>query len=61
MTIEESILIIRKYQDQWGIKGILETLEEMHLCFDDLNFEEASAYRTFTYFGREFFAPKETV
>ena len=60
MTIEESILIIRKYQEQYGIKGLLETLEEMHLCFDDLNNQEAAAYRTFTYFGREFFAPKET-
>lgn len=60
MTIEDSILIIRKYQEQYGIKDLLETLEEMQLCFDDLNNQEATAYRTFTYFGREFFAPKET-
>jgi hypothetical protein len=63
MTCEESILIIRQYQDQWGIKGLLETLEEMDLCYDDLNSQEALAFRTFTAIGREFFAPveKETV
>jgi len=35
MQIEQAIQIIRQYQDQWGIKGLLETLEEMNLCFDD--------------------------
>ncbi len=62
MQIEQAILIIRQYQDQWGIKGLLETLEEMKLCFDDLNHQEAMAFRTFMAMGREFFAPiKETV
>ena len=63
MQIEQAILIIRQYQDQWGIKGLLETLEEMNLCFDDLNHQEAMAFRTFMALGREFFAPveKETV
>ena len=63
MQIEQAILIIRQYQDQWGIKGLLETLEEMNLCFDDLNHQEATAFRTFMAMGREFFAPveKETV
>jgi hypothetical protein len=63
MQIEQSILIIRQYQDQWGINGLLETLEEMHLCYDDLNHQEALAFRTFMAMGREFFAPveKETV
>ena len=32
MQIEQAIQIIRQYQDQWGIKGLLETLEEMNLC-----------------------------
>jgi len=62
MQIEQAILIIRQYQDQWGIKGLLETLEEMNLCFDDLSYQEATAFRTFMAMGREFFAPiKETV
>jgi len=62
MQIEQAILIIRQYQDQWGIKGLLETLEEMNLCFDDLNSQEAMAFRTFMAMGREFFAPiEETV
>jgi hypothetical protein len=52
-------LIIRQYQDQWGIKGLLETLEEMQMCYDDLNHQEALAFRTFMAMGREFFAPVE--
>ena len=59
MQIEQAILIIRQYQDQWGIKGLLETLEEMNLCFDDLNHQEAMAFRTFMAMGREFFATVE--
>ena len=63
MQIEESILIIRQYQDQWSVKGLLETLEEMQMCYDDLSYQEALAFRTFMAMGREFFAPveKETV
>ena len=63
MQIEQSVLIIRQYQDQCGIKGLLETLEEMQMCYDDLNHQEALAFRTFMAMGREFFAPveKETV
>ena len=63
MQIEQSVLIIRQYQDQWGINGLLETLEEMQMCYDDLNDQEAMAFRTFMAMGREFFAPveKETV
>jgi len=34
----------------------------MNLCFDDLSYQEATAFRTFMAMGREFFAPvKETV
>jgi len=63
MQIEQSVLIIRQYQDQWGINGLLESLEEMQMCYDDLNHQEALAFRTFMAMGREFFAPveKETV
>jgi hypothetical protein len=63
MQIDQSVLIIRQYQDQWGINGLLETLEEMQMCYDDLNHQEALAFRTFMAMGREFFAPveKETV
>ena len=63
MQIEQSILIIRQYQDQWGINGLLETLEEMQMCYDDLNDQEALAFRVFMAMGREMFAPveKETV
>ena len=63
MQIEQAILIIRQYQDQWGINGLLETLEEMQMCYDDLNHQEAMAFRVFMAMGREMFAPveKETV
>ena len=63
MQIEQSVLIIRQYQDQWGINGLLETLEEMQMCYDDLNDKEAMAFRVFMAMGREMFAPveKETV
>jgi hypothetical protein len=59
MDIKESIEVIKQYQEQYGIEGTLETLKEMELCFDDLNDREAAAYRTFTYFGRQFFAEVE--
>lgn len=60
MQIENAIIIIREYQDRYAIKGLLETIEEMHLCFDDLTFHEAQAYRIFMDMAQEFFAPKET-
>jgi hypothetical protein len=59
MDIKESIIIIQDYANQYGIGDFLKALEEMHLCFDDLNDKQARAYRTFTYFGREFFAEVE--
>ena len=59
MQIEQAIQIIRQYQDQWGINGLLETLEEMQMCYDDLNHQEALAFRTFMAMGCEFFAPVE--
>lgn len=62
MQIEQAILIIRQYQDQWGIKDLLQTLEEMQMCYDDLDHQEALAFRVFMAMGREMFAPiKETV
>jgi hypothetical protein len=59
MTCEESILIIRQYQDQWGITDLLQTLEEMQLCYEELNTQEAVAFRTFMAMGYEMFKPKE--
>ena len=61
MQIEQSILIIRKYQDQNGISGLLETVEEMWNSRNDLTFHEAQAIRIFMDMGREMFAPKESV
>jgi len=59
MTCEESILIIRQYQDQWGIPDLLQALEEMQLCYEELNTQEAVAFRTFMAMGYEMFKPKE--
>jgi hypothetical protein len=59
MNCEESILIIRQYQDQWGISDLLQTLEEMQLCYEELNTQEAVAFRTFMAMGYEMFKPKE--
>jgi hypothetical protein len=59
MTCEESILIIRQYQDQWGIPDLLQALEEMQLCYEELNYQEAVAFRTFMSMGYEMFKPKE--
>jgi hypothetical protein len=61
MTCEESILIIRQYQDQWGIPDLLQALEEMQLCYEELNTQEAVAFRTFMAMGYEMFKPKELV
>jgi hypothetical protein len=60
MTCEESILIIRQYQDQWGIPDLLQALEEMQLCYEELNYQEAVAFRTFMAMGYEMFKPKES-
>ena len=60
MQIEQAINIIYDYQERYAISGVIETLEEMHLCFEDLTFHEAQAYRIFMNEARELFRQKET-
>jgi hypothetical protein len=59
MEIAEAIEVVKAYGEQWGIKGFLETLEEMQLVnqADDLNYKEALAFRIVMRAGYEMFAP----
>ena len=59
MDISEAIKVIEGYRDQWGIKGFLETLQEMCLVneTDDLTYKEAQALRIFMAEGSRLFAP----
>ena len=59
MDISEAIKVIEGYRDQWGIKGFLETLQEMCLVneADDLTYKEAQALRIFMAEGSCLFAP----
>jgi hypothetical protein len=60
MQIDQAIKIIYDYQERYSIPDVLATLEEMHLCFEDLTFHEAQAYRIFMNEARELFRPRET-
>jgi len=40
---------------------VLAGLEEMQICYDDLDKPERVAYQMFMRAGREMFAPKESV
>lgn len=57
MNFQEAIEIVQQYQQDWALPGLLETLEQMRDCYDDLYAQEAQAYRVvFREMGR-LFAP----
>ena len=49
--------VVQQYQQDWAIKGLLETLEQMQDSVDELNFQERRAFRVvFSEMGK-LFAP----
>lgn len=45
MNFEQALNIVEQYQQDWALPGLLETLEQMQDCYDDLTSQEARAYR----------------
>jgi hypothetical protein len=45
MNFEQAMQVVQQYQQDWAIKGLLETLEQMQDSQEDLTFDEARAYR----------------
>ena len=57
MNFEQAVQIVQQYQQDWGLPGLLETLEQMQDSIDDLYEQERRAYRVvFREMGR-LFAP----
>jgi len=57
MNFEQAMQIVQQYQQDWAIKGLLETLEQMQDSVDELNFQERRAFRVvFSEMGK-LFAP----
>jgi hypothetical protein len=57
MNFEQAMQVVQQYQQDWAIKGLLETLEQMQDSVDELNFQERRAFRVvFSEMGK-LFAP----
>jgi hypothetical protein len=57
MNFEQAMQVVQKYQQDWAIKGLLETLEQMQDSQEDLTFDEARAYRVVFREMGKLFAP----
>ena len=44
MNFEQAMQVVQQYQQDWAIKGLLETLEQMQDSVDELNFQERRAF-----------------
>jgi len=57
LNFEQAMQVVQQYQQDWAIKGLLETLEQMQDSVDELNFQERRAFRVvFSEMGK-LFAP----
>jgi len=55
MNFEQAMQVVQQYQQDWAIKGLLETLEQMQDSVDELNFQERRAFRVvFSEMGKLF-------
>ena len=45
MTFEQAMEIVNEYRGYWKLPGLLETLQQMSDCEDDLSSSEFFAYR----------------
>jgi len=55
LNFEQAMQVVQQYQQDWAIKGLLETLEQMQDSVDELNFQERRAFRVvFSEMGKLF-------
>ena len=57
MNFEQAIEIVQQYRQDWGLPGLLETLEQMQDSQDDLTDKELRAYRVVFREMGKLFAP----
>jgi len=61
MELGEACEIVTQYAIDNTGGDVLAGLEEMQICYDDLDKPERVAYQMFMAAGRKMFAPKESV
>jgi hypothetical protein len=57
MNFEQAIQVVQQYQRDWGLPGLLETLEQMQDNVDDLYQEQSTAFRVVFREMGKLFAP----
>jgi hypothetical protein len=57
MNFEQAMQVVQQYRQDWAIKGLLETLEQMQESQEDLSFNELRAYRVVFREMGKLFAP----
>jgi hypothetical protein len=57
MNFEQAMQVVQQYQQDWAIKGLLETMEQMQDSQEDLTFNESRAYRVVFREMSKLFAP----
>lgn len=61
MNFEQAIEVVQKYQQDWALPGLLETLEQMQNSHDDLYSQQAQAYRVVFRDMSKLFAPVDHI
>lgn len=57
MNFDQAVEVVKQYQQDWALPGLLEAMEQMQASFDELFDQERRAYRVvFREMGR-LFAP----
>lgn len=57
MNFEQAVQVVKQYQQDWGLPGLLEAMEQMQASFDDLWDQERRAYRVVFREMSKLFAP----
>jgi hypothetical protein len=57
MNFEQAMQVVQQYQKDWALPGLLETLEQMQDSLEDLNSDQARAYRVVFREMGKLFAP----
>lgn len=57
MNFEQAIKIVQQYQQDWALPGLLEAMQQMQDCEDDLSSQEYRAYSVVFREMSKLFAP----
>ena len=57
MELSDAVYLVQEYARMHFGGDILEALQDMELCYDDLDKEDRVAYNMFMAAGRKMFAP----